>query len=717
VHGRVRLLSLRELKTWFLALAALVVALGGLVPATVAASQPDGTRTFQELGYGDLTARTMYGNLNYFFPVPPGYAGREEGQLSIVFSHSPLLAPDRSTMTVAANGRNLESVFLSSENRSRARLSVPLPVLGPADKGIFVEILFSLRLTRDECEEAQNPALWATVHGDSTLTLRPRASEQDSLGLGQVDDLFVPVGQSPKPVTIVLPADPQPEEIDAAGLAAFQVGRWARSTGKDALVEIARTSAGDGPAIIVGGDSTLPQLELNGSLSPGQDGLAASGGVIPREHGVLALSQSSGPKLYITGGSASAIRDAADAMVSPQRRGLLTGDYSVLTGASVASRLSVPWQDGAASFAQLGVERRQVAGPGEHIIDLTFDRPAGWVLRSGSALQLAIESSPAVRGETSWIAIAVNGLEIGTRRLRPPGQGNSNYRFDLPADLLNSDLSGRPLRHLNLQIKVYLEVLQVGCTAASPASAWATLLPTSAWFLAYDAFTGRDLARFPAPFLGGAGVAPLSVVLPDRSSDHEMAAGLKAMAALGRWATDQIAVMPRLTPAYRLSDQDRQLHHLLLIGDPERNAISDAARQASPELFERDNPILYRLVAGEKRGELKVGDSPWARGLAVLVVTGEDPDGLVVAADSLTRRALLEKLRGRAAAVIGGMSPQALNAAQPEDAPPQSLAPRVETSVVDRLPAWQVTGAVLLGAFLSAVVVIGSTRWLRRGKR
>ncbi|MBI3964977.1 MAG: cellulose biosynthesis cyclic di-GMP-binding regulatory protein BcsB, partial [Chloroflexi bacterium] len=119
------------------------------LPASPIKAQTSGRQTFRDFGYGDLTARTMFGSLDYFFPVPRAQVPQASSQLELVVSHSPLLVSDRSTLTVVANGQSVTSVLLTPENRSRARIVVPLPTEGFSGNGYYVQIQFALRLTRD----------------------------------------------------------------------------------------------------------------------------------------------------------------------------------------------------------------------------------------------------------------------------------------------------------------------------------------------------------------------------------------------------------------------------------------------------------------------------------------------------------------------------------------------------------------------------------------
>jgi len=105
-------------------------------------SSEPGMYRFADLGYGDRTARTMYGGLDYFFPVPAGEEPLEGARLELIYSHSPLLLPDRSTMTIIVNGLSVQSVRLTPETRTRASLTVPLPPDLFGGEGFFVQVRF-----------------------------------------------------------------------------------------------------------------------------------------------------------------------------------------------------------------------------------------------------------------------------------------------------------------------------------------------------------------------------------------------------------------------------------------------------------------------------------------------------------------------------------------------------------------------------------------------
>jgi len=147
-----------------LVICALLVAVGRAQP--VEAAEPTAlTEPFSELGYGDRTASTTFGSLEYYFPVPQNWILQEGTALDLVISHSPLLQSNRSTLTIIVNDVSVFSTRLDETNVARGELHIPLPTDAFGDSparadGYIVRLQFYMRLTDLVCEETTNPALW-----------------------------------------------------------------------------------------------------------------------------------------------------------------------------------------------------------------------------------------------------------------------------------------------------------------------------------------------------------------------------------------------------------------------------------------------------------------------------------------------------------------------------------------------------------------------------
>jgi hypothetical protein len=352
-----------------------------------------------------------------------------------------------------------------------------------------------------------------------------------------------------------------------------------------------------------------------------------------------------------------------------------------------------PWRDGAASFAQLGIESREVTGPGRTTVDLAVTRPPDWVIRDGARLRLVVDAGATLDDDASAVTVTVAGREFGSRSLRP-GAGPTRLDFDLPAGLVDTDLRGRTVRSLPVTLRFDLASRTEGCaTADDPARV--VVSDTSSIELPHDTTDARELSRFPSP-LGND--APVAIVLPRAPTSWELAAGLQAAAAFGRWDAGS-STAPRLVRAGELSAGDRDDADLLLIGRAGRELGRAVALPG-------DVPV----PAGE--GGLVVDEHPWSSSRSALAVLGEGP-GLVRAARALARTPTATAFAGAAVRVVPASAPEALAGGDPQGQPPDELVPVVETGFWAELPNWAIPAAVALVALLLLGGVVVRRRWWR----
>lgn len=677
--------------------------------------------SFRTLGFGEQTAHAADGSLSYLLPVPPNSLPDTGSILHLVVSHSPLLLPDLSTMTVLVNGQRLTSVLLTAKNATRGLISVPLDNTNPDSDGYLVQLQFSLALTRDACAAPDNPGLWATIHDDSSIVLRLRP-DPNPLGLADLDRLLAPSGPAAPPMAMVLPANPLPAELEAAGLVAFQVGRWAAAVGASPAVEIfpADQVPSDRPVILVGTGRALKPAGPWGELNWAGTSYTIDDRRIPTSQGILAVAPGGARALLVSGGTPGAVLDAADALVRPERRAQLAGERVILTSRDTTRPgAPVAWADGAASFAQLGAARREVSGSGEHALDFSFDRPPEWVLTDGGNLDLVVTTSTDIRDETSWIAASVNGHDLGAIRVANGKQTGGHYRFPLSADLLNSDLNDQPVRHLALQIRLFLDLPAGSCIDRSTEREWAAVAPTSVWNLPHERYSGLDLGRFPVPLLETNTTAPLALILPRRPTQAEMAAGVGVASALGRWTGSERTALPQLMTSDHLSGDERAEAQLILIGGADRNEVAKAAAAKDAPSVAPVKPTAYQRVPSDNSGWLRLAPSPWADDRGLLTVAGSRNGGLDQAVAALTTGASIARLRGAAASVAGTLPPQSQAPAAPVPTAPAALAPRLVTldqPDEDRWPIWHIASAVVVGAVIGALGLWGISSWSGRGR-
>ncbi|OAN40831.1 cellulose synthase [Chloroflexus islandicus] len=678
---------------WWLVL--LVILLTVIAPAPVQGQSA--AKRFADLGYGDRTARGIDAVLDYYFPIPTGLRPASDGLLTLRFSHSPLLRSDRSTITVALNGQSLASTRLTAENAADGALAVPLPVAGFTGPGLFVQVQVHMRLTDDACEEVQNPALWTVVSGDSTLRLDLQPVTEGTLA--DLAALFAPLPLSAPttrlPPALVLSPATDPAILRAGGIAAFAVGQWSALAGQDPVLTVADVLPAQAPAIVVA-LGPLPAGDW-GTVRWNGTAYEVDGQAIPVDHGILALAPTAPPHLLVAGATPTALTYAAQALTT-----VLPAAPVLAVPQAPPAPVAAAWREGAASFAQLGIAQRRVSGAGEHQIDYAFERPPGWDLRVGATLELHVVAAAGLVPETSWLAVAVNGITLGSQRLRVETNAIERYRFELPADLLNSDLAGTPLRQIDLQARLYLDLPNNGCEEVNTSAAWAIIEPTSAWRLPHDSAATDDLGRFPAALIGNTSAR---LVLPAQPTATEIQAGLELAAAMGRWSATPETLPPILVTADAIGD-DRN-GPLAILGDRNRNQLTTTLNTAA------NTPFVYQPGRGAQ-ATLRLIPSPWQSGARVLLIDAADGAGMRLGVRALRERALLRVLRGAQAQITGDRDSTVVPLTPPLAAPPQTLTPRIEVVLLERIPAWQFVGGILLIALLATAVLVVRIRWLRK---
>lgn len=617
---------------------------------------PAGATTLAALGSDDVSVRGMQAAATSFVRVPPGYAVAG-GRVTLEFEHSPLLRSRASTVTLLAGDRPLASARLTRRSARGGTLRARLPALPLARGGFVLEARFQMRTTR-ACEDPENPALWARML--ATTDVEPRLVPSDRTLSSALTLLAPPVPGAE--LDVVLPNMATPGQLAAAGV--LVAGAARATAGSTLLARAVERAAADRPAIVVAG-ARAATVSVTKRGAPRVSAAAEDDRALERAATALAGSRLSAP----SGSSARVDREPPP-----------------------ARRASAPWRESAASFAQLGIEPREVVGDGVSTVDLEIDRPPGWTLREDPLLELDVTAGGGVQ-DGSAVTVSLDGRDIGTQRLSP-GSRPQRLRFEIPRGLLEADLEGGAVRTARLALRFDLHAERRRCEPLGLDGVRAMVLDTSRLTLPHETTDARDLSRFPSPLRGR-----VHVVLPEDPSPAERTAGLQVAAALGRWTTAD-APLPRLTMASGLGTA-REEADLILVGDADR-ALGE---QVDPPGGETGEPGT---------GTITLRESPWSDDRVVLALGGDDA-GLVRAARALSARESAEELIGSAARVRAGDAPEAVAAASPAGEPPLLLSPVEERGLTEEIPVWALPAAVVLVALLALAVLIGRRRW--RGVR
>ncbi len=126
---------------------------------------------FSDLGYESSTVSEIGTNwFSYDFNVAPGQVATEPPSLSIVYSNSSLIDPDRSEVNVFYNDTLAGSIDLSNENFNLVTAEIKLPV-GSLRTGLNNISIAANLIPRDNCSITSTSGLWMSIYSESSLHL------------------------------------------------------------------------------------------------------------------------------------------------------------------------------------------------------------------------------------------------------------------------------------------------------------------------------------------------------------------------------------------------------------------------------------------------------------------------------------------------------------------------------------------------------------------
>jgi Bacterial cellulose synthase subunit len=128
--------------------------------------------TLAELGYQDITITgTGLKEIYYNFDLPLGWAFTNEAYVRLLFTHSPLLDPERSAITLFFNTTPIASVALDERNATAGELVGPLPA-NSSRPGRANTLLVRIQLMLpDPCADPESSESWLRIDSQSSLHL------------------------------------------------------------------------------------------------------------------------------------------------------------------------------------------------------------------------------------------------------------------------------------------------------------------------------------------------------------------------------------------------------------------------------------------------------------------------------------------------------------------------------------------------------------------
>jgi len=385
--------------------------------------------------------------------VPDRAYGTRDYELVLHWSASTMLAAERSSLSVAIDGRPLTSRWLagSIDDSGRGRLRIDLGALRPGYHTI--EIRARLAVGDDRCAFEHEDDAWLVIEASSEL----RWTEREVARAVSVRDTPANWFRGPGEDNAVV-IDPRlPISTDAA-TAYLLADQYLRTRGL-------RPAFGDqaGPRLV------LALGEQSGELGP----------LLAKNADVRAVLDVRGPDLWIVAREAAGLADGLRALESDGSR--LCRAARCFVGstrpADAEPRSAQVDRDPlvVGSLASLGQERGFTAvGPGTHRFRLVWRKPRAWQPTSWPELRFDVAWSAAtvLDREHSTVRVELNGRVISTYSLSAAAAGGRlmvripEESWDAPEWVFDISARLRPDR-------------EVPCEALDVEALWVRFEPTS----------------------------------------------------------------------------------------------------------------------------------------------------------------------------------------------------------------------------------------------
>ena len=174
--------------------------------------------TFAQLGYTDkVVSGVGIDSVSYRFFLPAKYLTSKDAKIRLFFSHSALLDPTTSSMTLALNGVPFGSALLDGSNKEQGILEAALPPSASRPGKINnLTISVNSQIGNPCGATGNNPQLWVSF--DSTSILSLQVVDNPEKNTYNLDQFPLPFAVNPnlEQTKFSLPVDPSHSEFSLA---------------------------------------------------------------------------------------------------------------------------------------------------------------------------------------------------------------------------------------------------------------------------------------------------------------------------------------------------------------------------------------------------------------------------------------------------------------------------------------------------------------------
>lgn len=592
-------------------------------------------------------------------PISESWSLSDENWMEIQIKASPLLDAARSSLTISLNDLHVSSYQLNKLPETKQRILIPANLFTLGSNTLtFTGTLYLPNDQQTNCQNWGDPSRWLAIQPGGLLHLSfgrrelPVDLSDFSHILIEPMERYLPEGAA-RQTLIVLPKNSTRDDLTSLSSLSYFLGHRA-GIHSDWYPEIVSQNqldpelAANRNVVFIG---NAPQ-EFQDKASNDKDYVA----LFPSPWGVGNAVMVIGDQNRQDGFSPASV------FSNPARNLLLHGDVAYVDQQAPAARQPFP---NTLSFEDLGYLDRTVRGIGQQNLIYSLYVPYD-IEPVVVKLNLGLIHSPDLDIQSSSFTVYLNGFSIAG--ILPTARSSTG-------DPITLGLPARKFRRgINyIRIAFDLHVPYSSCERALE-SVWATVLNISTVDLTYrNNVPIPSLKHFPLPFSDPPGSV---LVVPDRYSPQDLSYVSRLAFTMGASAYE-LNGAPQAMTATDFRQKEKEFPNVILVGLPSENLVTRSTNDLFPQPFTLEENTLeegygvYLPTSNQDAslGLMEVFRSPWVTDGTVLVLTGNDRQGLEWTWDAVLNPAMRDSFSGNVMVIGSAHRSQVVSNATAQDAP------------------------------------------------
>lgn len=690
--------------------------------------------TLEDLGfYEDEHLLGYVSEVEFRFALPQAWLLDDTMFFRLDISHSSLLVPERSSVTVFVDDLPAGSAVLDQTNAQHGQI-IFQGRWDTRQRNHSLRLKFYMRINYDICMDLDSPALWAIVHVTSAIGVRYRPNISDvNLSLYPYP-LFTSRALQPTSIAFVLGDSTSPIHLQAVGRIAAKMGQMAGNTkhldiSAFDLAHLTPESTAKANLVLVGHPWEFPFLKMWQDRLPlpltddGQGFVDPQGRPVDPDTGVIQVLRSPWNEqrvvVIVSGGSDEALTRASKALSHEESIVLMEGPYALVPEEpKVSPTIRVPGLNpqGVSTFGEV-MDREEdivVYGGGTHKINFLLSIPPSWRLTKGVAIMLKFAHSPILWGERSTIEVRLNKSLQRSILLTEANANPTQVEIPLGFSMFKPGLN-------SVEITIRPRIKKEVCVFQNVEDMWVMVYMDSLLVLPHEESGAFEPALdfYPFPF-NSPDLSDATIVLPPNPSLTELTGAVRIATRLGAVARHPDLDL-HIVPASALGNMAKE-DHLLIIGGADRNPVVSVidldltVEGITRKILESESAPLAVIIDNQPIAAIEEVRSPWNPTRGVLVITANSERAFEQAIHMLSTQDPVPDLKGNLVIVNEWGVAQPIITRWPTPTPLPVSVPTPPARLLE-LPRggsmrwFYVGGLLVLNLFLAAIVV---SLWRRR---